>query len=150
VGYNSPAFLSISLCLKWPSHRAQPISCLNDPIKLRHIHSHILFQRWFLKVLYKIIRIFNSLFQGYSNQKRWIRFLKPLLKFCITNNFFNLYKSGKMFASGAGGMLFKPRPVKSPTRCQQLATVTTLVCGPWRKAAEMGTAHSCHPKSKGY
>jgi len=29
-----------------------------------------------------------------------------------------------------------------PTRCQQLTTVATLMCGPWRKAAEMGTAHS--------
>jgi len=32
-----------------------------------------------------------------------------------------------------------PERVKSPTRCQQLTTV-----GSWRKAAEMGTAHSRH------
>jgi len=32
--------------------------------------------------------------------------------------------SGKTFASGAA----------------------TLMCGPWRKATEMGTAHSWHPK----
>jgi len=29
-------------------------------------------------------------------------------------------------------------PIKSPTLCQRLATVATLMCGPWRKAAEMG------------
>jgi len=27
------AFLSISLCLRWPPHHAQPISCLDDPTK---------------------------------------------------------------------------------------------------------------------
>jgi len=31
--YNSPAIISISLCLRWPSHRAQPISYLDDRIK---------------------------------------------------------------------------------------------------------------------
>jgi len=31
-------------------------------------------------------------------------------------------------------------PNKSPTRYQQLATVATLMCRPWRKAAEMGIA----------
>jgi len=36
--------------------------------------------------------------------------------------------------------------IKSPTRCQQLATVATLKDGPWRKAAKMGTANSWHPK----
>jgi len=30
--YNSSAILSISLCHRWPSNRAQPISCLDDPI----------------------------------------------------------------------------------------------------------------------
>jgi len=35
-----------------------------------------------------------------------------------------------------------PEPIKSPKRCQQLALAATLMCGPWRKAAEMGTAHS--------
>jgi len=35
-----------------------------------------------------------------------------------------------------------PEPIKSPKRCQQLATVTTLMCGPWRKVAEMGAAYS--------
>jgi len=39
-----------------------------------------------------------------------------------------------------------PEPIKSPKHCQRLATVATLMCGPWRKAAEMGTAHSWHPK----
>jgi len=29
-----------------------------------------------LKVLHENVRIFNSLFQGYPNQKRWIRFSK--------------------------------------------------------------------------
>jgi len=37
-------------------------------------------------------------------------------------------------------------PIKSSTRCQRLATVATLSYGPWRKAAEMGTTHSWHPK----
>jgi len=41
-----------------------------------------------------------------------------------------------------------PKPIKSPTRCQQPATAATWMCGPWRKATEMGTAHSLH--SKGY
>jgi len=35
-----------------------------------------------------------------------------------------------------------PETIKSPTRCQRLATAATLMCGPWRKDAEMGTAHS--------
>jgi len=35
-----------------------------------------------------------------------------------------------------------PELIKYPTRCQQLANVATLMCGPWCKAAEMGTAHS--------
>jgi len=26
------------LCLRWPSHRAQPISCLDDPIKTTTLH----------------------------------------------------------------------------------------------------------------
>jgi len=39
-----------------------------------------------------------------------------------------------------------PEPIKSLTRCQRLATVTTLMCRLWHKAAEMGTAHSWHPK----
>jgi len=39
-----------------------------------------------------------------------------------------------------------PKPIKSPTSCQLLAIVATLMCGPWRKAAEMGTAHSWHTK----
>jgi len=30
-----------------------------------------------------------------------------------------------------------PEPIKSPTRCQRVATVAILMCGPWRKAAEM-------------
>jgi len=39
---NTPAILSISLCLRLPSHRAQPISCLGDPIKPRHSFSHFI------------------------------------------------------------------------------------------------------------
>jgi len=35
-----------------------------------------------------------------------------------------------------------PEPIKSLTFCQRLATAATFMCGPWRKAAEMGTAHS--------
>jgi len=35
-----------------------------------------------------------------------------------------------------------PDPIISLTRCQRLATVATLKCGTWRKAAEMGAAHS--------
>jgi len=35
-----------------------------------------------------------------------------------------------------------PEPIKSPTRCQRLATAAPLVRGSWRKAAEMSTAHS--------
>jgi len=31
-----------------------------------------------------------------------------------------------------------PEPITTPTRCQQLATVATLMCGPWRKAVELG------------
>jgi len=38
------------------------------------------------------------------------------------------------------------RPIKSPKRCQRFATAATLKCGPWRKAAEMGTAHSWRSK----
>jgi len=30
-----------------------------------------------------------------------------------------------------------PEPIKSPTRCQQLATVATLLRGPWRKATDI-------------
>jgi len=41
-----------------------------------------------------------------------------------------------------------PEPIKSPTSCQQLATAATLMCGPWRKAAEMGTAYSWHSKAR--
>jgi len=37
-------------------------------------------------------------------------------------------------------------PIKSPARCQRLATAATLKCGPWLKVVEMGTAHSWHPK----
>jgi len=33
-------------------------------------------------------------------------------------------------------------PIKYSTRYQRLATVATLMCGPCRKAAEIGTAHS--------
>jgi len=39
--YNFPAILSISLSLRWPSHRALPISWLDDPIKTHDIYSHI-------------------------------------------------------------------------------------------------------------
>jgi len=38
-------------------------------------------------------------------------------------------------------------PIKSLTHCQRLATAATFKCGLWRKAAELGTAHSWHPKS---
>jgi len=50
--------------------------------------------------------------------------------------------SDKTFASGAGGMGSNPEPIKSPTPCQRLANAITLMPGPWRKAGEMGTAHS--------
>jgi len=50
--------------------------------------------------------------------------------------------SGKTSGSGAGGTGLNPEPIKSLTRCQQLATAATSMCGPWHKAAEMGTAHS--------
>jgi len=33
-------------------------------------------------------------------------------------------------------------PIKYSACCQLLATVATLMCGPWRKDAEMDTAHS--------
>jgi len=33
-----------------------------------------------------------------------------------------------------------PELIKSLTRYQRLATAATLMCGPWCKAAEMGTA----------
>jgi len=33
-------------------------------------------------------------------------------------------------------------PIKSLTRCQLLATIATLMYRPWRKATELGTAHS--------
>jgi len=45
-----------------------------------------------------------------------------------------------------GGWGFSPDPIKSPIRCQQLATVATLMCGLWRKAVKMGTTHLWHPK----
>jgi len=35
-----------------------------------------------------------------------------------------------------------PTLIKSPTRCQWLATAATLMCGSCRKAAKLGTAHS--------
>jgi len=35
---------------------------------------------------------------------------------------------------------------KSLTRCQQLVTIAILMCGPWCKSGELGTAHSWHPK----
>jgi len=50
-------------------------------------------------------------------------------------------KSGNMSASGAGGMGFKSRADQLPTHCQRHATAATLMCGPWRKAAELGTGH---------
>jgi len=48
------------------SHRAQPISCLDDPIKTT---TFILafFSDDFWKVLDENVQTFNSLFQGYSN-----------------------------------------------------------------------------------
>jgi len=52
------------------------------------------------------------------------------------------HTSGKTCASGAGGMGFKSRAGQISQTLPQLATVATLVCEPWRKAAEMGTAHS--------
>jgi len=39
-----------------------------------------------------------------------------------------------------------PELIKSPTRCQRLAIAATLMCVLWRKATELGTAHSWHPK----
>jgi len=60
--------------------------------------------------------------------------------------------SDKIYASGAGGMGFKfwadQISHTLPTtrhRCN-LDCVGLGLCGPWRKAAEMGTAHSWHPK----
>jgi len=35
-----------------------------------------------------------------------------------------------------------PKPIKSHTRCQQPVTAASLIYGPWRKAAKMGTDHS--------
>jgi len=35
-----------------------------------------------------------------------------------------------------------PEPIKSPIRCQQLATVATLIVWALAQVAEMGTAHS--------
>jgi len=35
-----------------------------------------------------------------------------------------------------------PKPIKSSTRCQRLTAASTLMYGPWRKAAELGTGHS--------
>jgi len=55
--------------------------------------------------------------------------------------------SDKTFASGAGGMGFKSR---SDQICHTLPTnlppLQPWLCGPWRKSAEMGTAHSWHQK----
>jgi len=39
-----------------------------------------------------------------------------------------------------------PEPIKSPARYQRLATAVTVMCGPWRNAAEMGAAQLLHPK----
>jgi len=39
-----------------------------------------------------------------------------------------------------------PEMIKSPTRWQRLATVAILICGPWRKAAELDAAYSWHPR----
>jgi len=43
--------------------------------------------------------------------------------------------------------VWKSRVNQTPMRCQRLAIVAILMCGPWCKAAEMGTgiAHSWHP-----
>jgi len=65
--YNSLASLSIFLCLRWPSHRAQPISCLDDPIKTTTFILAFYSRDDSWKVLDENVRIFNSLFQGYSN-----------------------------------------------------------------------------------
>jgi len=56
--------------------------------------------------------------------------------------------SGKTFVSGARGMGSNPEPIKSPTRCHQLATVAaTLMCGPVAKPRSWDR-YSWH--SKGY
>jgi len=69
---------------------------------------------------------------------------------CIYFNSNYNYRPGgtsvKSSASSARGTGLNSKPTKSPTRCQRLATAATLICGPWCKAAEMGTAHSWHPK----
>jgi len=62
-----PTILSISLCLRWPSHCAQPISCLEDPIKTTTFILALYSSNDSWKVLDENVRIFNSLFQGYSN-----------------------------------------------------------------------------------
>jgi len=50
--------------------------------------------------------------------------------------------SDKTFASMREEWDSNPEPIISPTRCQRLATAAILKDGSWRKAAEMGTAHS--------
>jgi len=52
---------------------------------------------------------------------------------------FEVLRSGEEWGSN-------PEPIKSLTRCQRLAIAAILMCGPWCKAAKMGTAHSWHPK----
>jgi len=37
-------------------------------------------------------------------------------------------------------------PIKSPSRCQRLITVEAVMCGLWRKAEKICTAHSCNRK----
>jgi len=66
--YNSPAFLSISLrFVDRQAHRAQPISCLDDPIKTTTFILAFYSSDDSLKVLEENVRINNSLYQGYSN-----------------------------------------------------------------------------------
>jgi len=63
----------------WCHKRPQPISCLDendDPIKPRSFILLFHSSDDFWKVLNENVRIFNSLFQEYSNQKKWIRFSK--------------------------------------------------------------------------
>jgi len=56
------------------------------------------------------------------------------------------YQTGGKTASGAGDMGFKSRADQISHTCQRLATVATFIVWALAQDAEMGTAHSWHPK----
>jgi len=73
-----------------------------------------------------------------------------LLSFGKTGLEIKTLKRSKIFRTGqmvqlvrrVGGMGFKSRADQISHTFQRLATVAILMCEPWHKAAELGTAYS--------